>query len=98
MLKIPYISLVEFAEDITEVSFMKEKFVDNEKLLRYKNETNGYPNDKVTEEKEEILDVISPSASVTDCTGLIPFAAKNETQLEAYREIIDYTAPIKPDK
>lgn len=51
----------------------------------------NYPNDKRTEAREKALESFNPASSTTDCTGLIPFAAKSESELEAYREIIQYT-------
>lgn len=54
-----------------------------------------YPNDKETETHEENLRQFNPVPSTTDCTGLIPFAAQSENQLESYREIIQYTPPYE---
>lgn len=54
-----------------------------------------YPNDKETEAREEALEQFNPVSSTTDCTGLIPFAAQGEKELESYREIIQYTPPYE---
>ena len=65
----------------------------NRKNKFFLHEDKHYPNDKITEAREEALKVFNPASSVTDCTGLIPFAVQNDSQLESYREIISFTAP-----
>lgn len=59
------------------------------------NKPKHYPNDKETEKKEKAFEEFNPASSTTDCTGLIPFAAQGEGQLEAYRDIIQYTPPYE---
>lgn len=59
------------------------------------NKPKHYPNDKESEAREEALKQFNPVPSTTDCTGLIPFAAQEENQLESYREIIQYTPPYE---
>ena len=59
------------------------------------NKAKHYPNDKETEAREEALKQFNPVPSTTDCTGLIPFAAQDEKELESYRAIIQYTPPYE---
>lgn len=37
------------------------------------------------------------AASATDCTGLIPSVAHNETEADNYDEIVHYLPPIPPN-
>lgn len=57
-----------------------------------------YPNDKITEAREEVLKAFNPASSVSDCTGLIPFEVQDDSQIESYREIINFTPPENMNK
>lgn len=59
------------------------------------NKPKHYPNDKETQAHEAELKSFNPASSTTDCTGLIPFAVQDESQLESYNEIIQYTPPYE---
>lgn len=63
----------------------------NKKDKNFMHKNKHYPNDEVTQAREEALKEFSPASSATDCTGLIPFGIQNDEQLEAYNEIISFT-------
>ncbi len=46
----------------------------------------------VDDEDENLLKYCCPSASSRDMTGLIPYAADEESQMEAYNEMYPYLA------
>lgn len=38
-------------------------------------------------------DYLATSASVNDCTGLIPSAPQSKEELQSYKDLYDYTPP-----
>ncbi len=55
----------------------------------------GMPaNGKITEPKELELDEDLNACSAYDCTGLIPSAITDESEIEAYEEIYHYLSPL----
>ncbi len=71
--------------------------MDRDKKI-FSKEYRHYPNDKITEAREEALKTFNPATSVSDCTGLIPFEVQNDSQIESYREIINFTPPKDKNK
>ena len=49
-----------------------------------------FPTPGDNEDWSELADEYMKTSSGTDCTGLIPAAAKNETELENYNELYDF--------
>lgn len=49
--------------------------------------------EKNQKELTDNFDYLSNAASTTDCTGLIPSLPRNEGELEAYNDIVQYMSP-----
>lgn len=49
-----------------------------------------FPDPNEQDDWSELADEYMKTSSGTDCTGLIPAAAKSETELENYNELYDF--------
>lgn len=62
-------------------------------MIHVKKNSNSKPSRQIIDS----YDYLGNSASANDCTGLIPSAPQNRSELQSYEDIYAYSAPhIRP--